>query len=166
MFQQLCKKFCCLHQQSPEQYLSVHVNRRDPNEDRRIINEPAEQLTSSRNIISKLEHVVETLEQKNQEYEEEISKLKEKVQQCDFSIDQFKSNDIEFEFYTGFSNYVTFKAFYNYLCPACEKLQYIGSSNSSNQTAKREKCGPKRRLSVRQLSYYCTNILNVSLYLL
>jgi TolA-binding protein len=76
------------------------VNRRDPNEDRRIINEQAEQLISSRNKISKLEHVVETLEQKNQEYEEEISKLKEKVQQCDFSIDQFKSNDIEFEFYT------------------------------------------------------------------
>ena len=123
------------------------VNRRDPNEDRRIINEQAEQLTSSRNKISKLEHVVETLEQKNQEYEEEISKLKEKVQQCDFSIDQFKSNDIEFEFYTGFSNYGTCKTFYNYLCPACERLQYIGSSNSSNQTAKREKCGPKRRLS-------------------
>ena len=101
------------------------VNRRDPNEDRRIINEQAEQLTSSRNKISKLEHVVETLEQKNQEYEEEISKLKEKVQQCDFSIDQFKSNDIEFEFYTGFSNYGTCKAFYNYLCPACERLQYI-----------------------------------------
>jgi hypothetical protein len=43
------------------------VNRRDPNEDRRIINEQAEQQTSSRNKISKLEHVVETLEQKNQE---------------------------------------------------------------------------------------------------
>ena len=74
-------------------------------------------------------------------------KAEEKVPQCDFSIDQFKSNDIEFEFYTGFSNYGTCKAFYNYLCPACERLQYIGSSNSSNQTAKREKCGPKRRLS-------------------
>ena len=54
------------------------VIRTNPNEDRPIINE---QLVSAKNQISELEHVVETLEQKNQEYEEEISKLKEKVHQ-------------------------------------------------------------------------------------
>ena len=70
------------------------LNRTNPNEDRPIINE---QLVSAWNQISELEHVVEAPEQKNQEYEEEFSKLKEKVHQCNFSIDQFKSNDSEFD---------------------------------------------------------------------
>ena len=136
------------------------LNRTNPNEDRPIINE---QLVSARNQISELEHVVETLEQKNQEYEEEISKLKEKVHQCNFSIDQFKSNDSEFEFYTGFSNYSTFKAFYNYLCPACERLQYIHSLNSSNKSDKQEKCGPKRMLSPEEELFLCLTRLRLGL---
>ncbi len=54
-----------------------------PIEDRPIINE---QLVSARNQISELERVVETLEHKNQEYEEEILKLKEKVHQCNYIV--------------------------------------------------------------------------------
>ena len=58
-----------------------------------------------------------------------ISEL-EKVEQQTFSVDRFKSRDSDFEFYTRFCNYSTFKAFYDYLCPVCERLQYTGSYNT------------------------------------
>ena len=83
-----------------------------------------------------------------EDMQHKISEL-EKVQQQTFSVDRFKSRDSDFEFYTGFCNYSTFKASYDYLCPVCERLQYIGSynTNSTTQTVARQKCGPKRLLS-------------------
>ena len=74
--------------------------------------EETTQLEDMQHKISELEHLVKTLEQKNLEQEEEICSLKEKVQQQTLSVDRFKSRDSDFEFYTGFCNYSTFKAFY------------------------------------------------------
>ena len=67
-----------------------------------------------------------------EDMQHKISEL-EKVQQQTFSVDRFKSRDSDFEFYTGFCNYSTFKASYDYLCPVCERLQYIGSYNTKNK---------------------------------
>jgi hypothetical protein len=58
---------------------------------------------------SELEQLVENLHQKVQEQQEKISYLKGKVEQCSFSIYHIKNNDSDIEFYTGFSNYSTFK---------------------------------------------------------
>ena len=85
-------------------------------------------------VRTELEELVENLQQKDQEQQEKISDLKGKVEQCSFSIYHIKNNDSDIEFYTGFSNYSTFKAFYDYLCPACERLQYIGSWNTTKPT--------------------------------
>ena len=84
--------------------------------------------------ISELEQLVENLEQTCEKQQKEISNLKRKVEQCSFSIDHIKNNDSDIELYTGFSNYATFKAFYDYLSPACERLQYIGSKNTTKPT--------------------------------
>ena len=66
------------------------------------------------------------------------------------------------EFYTGFCDYGTFQAFYNYLCPACENLQYIGSGNS-NSVNNKEKCGPKRLLSPEEELFLCLVRLRLGL---
>ena len=117
--------------------------------------------------ISELEQLVENLEQTCEKQQEEISDLKGKVEQCSFSIDHIKNNDGDIELYTGFSNYGTFKAFYDYLCPACERLQYIGSWNTTKTTEKcgpmREKCGPMRTLSPEEELFLCLVRLRLGL---
>ena len=100
--------------------------------------------------ISELEQLVQNLEQKCEKQQKEISNLKRNVEQCSFSVDHIKNNDSDIELYTGFSNYGTFKAFYEYLCPACERLQYIGSWNTTKPAENRErKCGPMRKIIIR-----------------
>jgi hypothetical protein len=114
----------------------------------------SQQLVRSEFQNLKLE-LVENLQQKDQEQQENISDLKGKFEQCSFSIYHIKNNDSDLEFYTGFSNYSTFKAFYDYLCPACEMLQYIGSWNTTKPTENRENCGPWRTLSGRVILVPC-----------
>ena len=41
----------------------------------------------------------------------DIAMLNKKVKECSFSVQQFKSNDSDFEFYTGFCDCGTFQAF-------------------------------------------------------
>ena len=69
----------------------------------------------------------------------------------------------DFESYTGFCDYGTFQAFYNYLCPACERLLYIGSGNSCNSVNSKEKCGPKRLLSPEEELFLCLVRLRLGL---
>ncbi|CAB4009571.1 THAP domain-containing 11, partial [Paramuricea clavata] len=85
---------------------------------------------TSEDRILELEELVENLQQKDQEQQEKISDLKGKVEH-------------------------TFKAFYDYLCPACERLQYIGSWNTTKPTENREKCGPRRTLSPEEELFLC-----------
>ena len=96
--------------------------------------------------IENLKNMIETLQQEKQQQEIDILALKEKLDQQTFSAQRFKSSYADFELYTGFSNYSTFKALYDYLCPACERLKYIGSHNSTQADA-RQKYGWKRALS-------------------
>ncbi|XP_028407181.1 uncharacterized protein LOC114529570 [Dendronephthya gigantea] len=126
-------------------------------------NDQPNELTLLRDETLELEHIVQTLETKNKDQGEDISVLKEKVQQCSFSIDRFEDNSTDFEFYTGFPNYNTFKAFYNYLSLACERLQYIGSCNSTNKGAMDDKCGPKRMLSPEEELFMCLTRLRLGL---
>ena len=79
-----------------------------------------------------LEQIVENLKEANEKQQSDIAMLNKKLKERSFSVQQFKSNDSDLEFYTGFCDYGTFQAFYNYLCPACERLRYIGSGNSCN----------------------------------
>jgi hypothetical protein len=41
-----------------------------------------------------------------------------------------KSNNANFELYARFSNYKTFRPFYNFLCEVCERLRYKGFTYS------------------------------------
>ena len=127
-------------------------------------NEQAEQpLQSEPDKILELEQIIETLKEKNKGQEKEIASLKEQIQLNSFSIDRFKNNSSDFEFYTGFCNYSTFKAFYDYLSPACERLHYIGSSNTTNKAAVVDKCGPKRMLSPEEELFMCLTRLRLGL---
>ena len=110
-----------------------------------------------------LEQIVEDLKEANEKQQSDIAMLNKKVKECSFSVQQFKSNDSDFEFYTGFCDYGTFQAFYNYLCPACERLQYIGSGNSCNSVNSKEKCGPKRLLSPEEELFLCLVRLRLGL---
>lgn len=72
--------------------------------------------------------------------------LNKKVQECTFSIQRFKIMIVTLSLTLVFA-----QAFYNYLCPACEKLQCIGSDNSNGKSNSysvndKDKCGPKRIL--------------------
>ena len=89
-------------------------------------------------------------------------KIKSIKFQQKFTVDRFKSNNANFELYTGFQNYETFKAFYNFLCPACERLRYRGSNNTNSDDIK-EKSGRKRMLSPEEESLLCLSRLKCGL---
>ena len=67
-----------------------------------------------------------------------------------FRIERFISSDSDFRFYTGFPNYSCFKAFYDYLSPACEHLMYFGTHTTPVTSESQNKCGKPRSLSPEQ----------------
>ena len=58
-----------------------------------------------------LEQIVEDLKEANEKQQSDIAMLNKKVKECSFSVQQFKSNDSDFEFYTGFCDMVHFRHF-------------------------------------------------------
>ena len=52
------------------------------------------------------------------------------MKNCLFQLERFIGSDINFKFYTGFPDYTTFKAFFNYLSPECCHLNYHGSTTA------------------------------------
>ena len=48
----------------------------------------------------------------------------------DFRIDGIKDNDKWVSFYTGFQSYAVFQAFYQFLLPAAENLNYYRSESA------------------------------------
>ena len=70
-------------------------------------------------------------------YDEDMDKMRG----CLFRIERFIGSDSDFRFYTGFPNYMTFKAFFDYLSPACNHLIYHGS----NTVPITDECQAKRR---------------------
>ena len=64
---------------------------------------------------------------------EENKKLKAtvvSVVSLNFSIDGIKGNDKGVSFYNGFQSYAVFQAFYQFLLPAAENLNYYRSENA------------------------------------
>ena len=116
-----------------------------------------------RQEVEELQNSVSELERGKQQQEHEICVLKENIEKRVFSIEHFKADNANFEFYTGFPNYDTFKAFYNYLSPACERLRYKGSNNSNSTIEKDEKSGRKRSLSPEQELFMCLSRLRCGL---
>ena len=64
---------------------------------------------------------------------EENKKLKAtvvSVVSLNFSIDGIKGNDKWVSFYTGFQSYAVFQAFYQFLLPAAQNLNYYRSESA------------------------------------
>ncbi len=70
----------------------------------------------------------------------------EKVKLSAFRLERFIGSDGDFRFYTGFPNYSIFKAFYDYLSPACEHLVYHGSNTAPITSESQIKCGKQRSM--------------------
>ena len=93
------------------------------------------------------------------EMKEEIDTLKTKcdalqktidaADKCSFRLERFIGSDHDFKFYTGFPDYTTFSAFFDYLSPTCQNLIYYGSNTSLN-SASQTKRGKPRLLSPQQ----------------
>ena len=69
------------------------------------------------------------------------------MKNCLFRLERFTGSDIDFKFYTGFPDYTTFKAFFNYLSPECCHLNYHGSTTAPILFDTQKKCGKQRSLS-------------------
>ncbi len=69
------------------------------------------------------------------------------VKHCLFRLERFVSSDHDFKFYTGFPDYATFKAFFNYLSPECHHLNYHGSSTAPVLSEDQKKHSKQRALS-------------------
>ena len=63
-----------------------------------------------------------------------------------FCIEQIRDDDRMFSFYTGFKSYVVFLAFFNFLGPAVNKLNYWGSSTKPRQHQRSTKLSPVNQL--------------------
>ena len=90
------------------------------------------------------------LETKYSALEEKYNDLSSKYKQSVLRLEHVLASDTEFKFYTSFQNYSTFKAFFDYLQPACNSLKYVGSNNTEILTAKQNKHGRTRSLSPEQ----------------
>jgi hypothetical protein len=99
--------------------------------------------------------------QLQKQHEEDI----EKVQSSAFRLERFISSDSDFRFYTGFPNYSSFKAFYDYLSPACEHLVYHGSKTAPITSESQKKCGKQRSMSPEQELFLVLTRLRLGLLL-
>ena len=68
--------------------------------------------------------IAESLSEENKELRAKV------VVSQSFSVDDIKSNDKWVSFYTGFQSYAVFQAFYQFLLPAAENLNYYRSESA------------------------------------
>jgi hypothetical protein len=80
------------------------------------------------NTTIELEEQLKDLKQKHEQLHTKYDSNMEVMRQCVFRLEQFIRSDIDFRFYTGFPDYATFKAFFNFLSPECHHLNYHGST--------------------------------------
>ncbi|XP_028407590.1 THAP domain-containing protein 2-like [Dendronephthya gigantea] len=115
-----------------------------------VVDDSTSKDDNSENTLQELKDKILSLEAQNMalntKYNEDIAKLKCGV----FQMEKFINSDSDFKFYTGFPNYSCFKAFYNYLSPACEHLQYYGSNTAPITSESQNKCGKPRSMSPEQ----------------
>ena len=102
-------------------------------QDSSVIDDSSTKDDNSKNTIQDLENTISSL-------------LKCGV----FHLERFINSDSDFKFYPGFPNYSCFKAFYNYLSPACEHLLYHGSNTAPITSDSQTKCGKPRSMSPEQ----------------
>ena len=97
--------------------------------------------------ISALKSELEQLKRENTFSKSKHDELSSKYQ---LSVLHVVASDVNFKFYTSFPNYATFKAFFNYLQPACNFLMYAGTKNSQHTTETQAKRGVPRSLTPEQ----------------
>ena len=125
-------------------------NLENTNQDSPVIVDDLTKDVNSENTVQELRDKISSLQEENmalnKKYDECVTKLKSGV----FQLERFISSDSDFKFYTGFPNYSCFKAFYNYLSPACEHLVYHGSNTAPITSESQTKCGKPRSMSPEQ----------------
>ena len=106
---------------------------------------PSREITSAEtnSLMEKLEETKERYIQLEAKYDNDMKEMK----QCLFRLERFLSSDTDFRFYTGFPDYTTFKAFFNYLSPECCHLNYHGSATAQIVSDVQKKHGKARSLS-------------------
>ena len=100
--------------------------------------------------ISALKSELEQLKRENTFLKSEHDELSSKYQLSVLRLEHVVASDVNFRFYTSFPNYATFKAFFNYLQPACNFLMYAGTKNSQHTTETQAKRGVPRSLTPEQ----------------
>ena len=106
---------------------------------------PSREITTTKtsSLIQELEETKERYIQLEAKYDNDMKEMK----QCLFRLERFLSSDTDFRFYTGFPDYTTFKAFFNYLSPECCHLNYHGSATAQIVSDVQKKHGKARSLS-------------------
>lgn len=100
----------------PERSTETSSNEEDiPDEDDRINNIGTQANDGSKKLIEQLKETVKTLQAN-------LSETK-------FCIENISKDDQDLNFYTGFTNYTSFKACYDFLGPAVNDLKYWGSQD-------------------------------------
>ena len=115
--------------------------------------------------ISKLKEEISALKAEKLLLEKQHEEDVEKTQLSAFRMERFISSDSDFRFYTGFPNYSSFKAFYDYLSPACEHLVYHGSNTAPITSQSQIKCGKQRSMSPEQELFLVLTRLRLGLLL-
>lgn len=87
---------------------------------------------------------IEALESENKCLKKSISTFSSK--RCPFRVEDIAHDDRLIQFYTGFSSYDIFLAFYEFLGPAVDKLRYWGSKPGNRQRHKSTKLSPLNQL--------------------
>ena len=95
---------------------------------------------SSKAVHTGLLAYIELLESENAQLRSAPSNKKH------FRIEDIQNDDKLVSFYTGFSSYMIFSAFFEFLGPVVNNLNYWGSKERSTSNKRRQKLDPKNQL--------------------
>jgi len=73
-----------------------------------------------------------------EQLKETVKILEAKLTETRFCVENISKDDQDLIFYTGFSNYTSFKAFYDFLGPAVDDLKYWGSQDKDAGHGRRQ----------------------------
>ncbi|CAC5421320.1 unnamed protein product [Mytilus coruscus] len=99
----------------------------------------SEELLRNPSVVA--ENIEKELERKLKERDEEIKQLKEKLRIERFGVFRFSNDDAMIMFYTGFSTYALFLAFFNYVQPAANSMTsyYYKATDTINLSVSRQR---------------------------
>ena len=94
----------------------------------------------------------ENLKSANETASERTVILEHRINEKEFSIENFKNKSKLFSFYTEISDYTTFEIIFQSCGSAVNSLVYIGTNTNSAKlsSADHMNCGPKRMLKAEQ----------------